>query len=213
MKTLNRFGLAGRRSGMLARDERGVASIEFVFAFPVTLMLIMGAIEFGYVMYANSILEGAVREASRRGSTGYAPCDITREEYIAALVNSEMREYADEDRSTITQTVYNSFSDIEGEPFTDENGNGYWDTSEPFSDVNGNAEYDSNLGSAGLGDAGAIVVYEIEYTLDTMFDWLTSKIGVGDGWTISARATVRNEPAAMDGSFGADVEDCDLVEE
>ncbi|MEM1020459.1 MAG: TadE family protein [Pseudomonadota bacterium] len=198
---------------MLARDERGVASIEFVFAFPVTLMLIMGAIEFGYVMYANSILEGAVREASRRGSTGYAPCDITREEYIAALVNSEMREYADEDRSTITQTVYNSFSDIEGEPFTDENGNGYWDTSEPFSDVNGNAEYDSNLGSAGLGDAGAIVVYEIEYTLDTMFDWLTSKIGVGDGWTISARATVRNEPAAMDGSFGADVEDCDLVEE
>ncbi|MGD1954319.1 MAG: TadE/TadG family type IV pilus assembly protein [Sphingomonadales bacterium] len=198
---------------MLARDERGVASIEFVFAFPVTLMLILGAIEFGYVMYANSILEGAVREASRRGSTGYAPCDITREEYIAALVNSEMREYADEDRSTITQTVYNSFSDIEGEPFTDENGNGYWDTSEPFSDVNGNAEYDSNLGSAGLGDAGAIVVYEIEYTLDTMFDWLTSKIGVGDGWTISARATVRNEPAAMDGSFGADVEDCDLVEE
>ncbi|MEO0498395.1 MAG: TadE/TadG family type IV pilus assembly protein [Pseudomonadota bacterium] len=198
------------RKRQTLRDQRGVASIEFAMAFPITLLLIMGAIEFGYVLYANSILEGAVREASRRGSTGYAPCDMTREEYIFALVNQEMLTFADTERSTITQTVYNSFDDIEGEPFADLNGNGYRDGSEPFSDINGNAQYDRNLGAAGLGGAGAIVVYDLEYTLNTLFGWLTDQMGSDRTWTIGARATIRNEPAAMDGTFGAEVDDCDL---
>ncbi|MEO0411599.1 MAG: TadE family protein [Pseudomonadota bacterium] len=210
MFKLLRFVLPRQRLKSTLRDQRGVASIEFAMAFPVTLLLIMGAIEFGYVLYSNSILEGAVREASRRGSTGYAPCDMTREDYILAVVNQQMLGLADEEKTTIEQTVYNSFDDIEGEPFSDLNGNGYRDGSEPYSDINGNAQYDRNLGAAGLGGAGAIVVYDIEYSLDTLFGWLTDQMGSDRTWTIGASATVRNEPAAMDGTFGAEIEDCDL---
>lgn len=210
MKQLKRFALLGPEKSALARDERGVAAMEFAMAFPVVLLLILGAIEFGYVMFANSVLEGAVREASRRGSTGYAPCNMTREEYIEALVDREMLSFSDSDKRTITQTIFNNFTDIEGEPFSDVNGNGYYDSSEPFSDVNGNAVYDRNLGAAGLGNAGAIVVYDIEYELDGLSGWLADQMGSERGFTIGARATVRNEPAAMDGTFGGTIDDCDI---
>lgn len=207
-----RFARRFAKRSRLLGDERGVAAIEFAFAFPVTLLLIMGAIEFGYVLYTNSILEGAVREASRRGSTGYAPCDISREDYIFALVNQQMLNFADTDKTTITQTVFDSFDDIEGEPFSDLNGNGFRDGYEPYSDVNGNAQYDRNLGTAGLGGAGSIVVYDLEYSVNTLFGWFADQIGIDRTWTIGARATVRNEPAAMDGTFGAQIEECDLEE-
>lgn len=213
MKQSKRFGLFKRKKGALAGDERGVAALEFAMAFPVVLLLILAAIEFGYVLFANSVLEGAVREASRRGSTGYAPCDMTREEYIQALVDREMLSFSDKDKRTITQTVYNNFNDIEGEPFADTNGNGYYDTNEPFSDVNGNAVYDRNLGAAGLGNSGAIVVYDIEYQLKGLSGWFAKQIGSERAFTIGARATVRNEPAAMDGTFGGTVEDCDIDDE
>lgn len=190
-----------------------MAAVEFAFALPIVLLLVMGAIEFGYVLFANSILEGAVREASRRGTTGYAPCDMSREEYIQQLVDEQMMQFSDPDKRTITQTVYNNYTDIEGEPFADLNGNGYRDASEPFSDVNGNATYDRNLGSAGLGNAGAIVVYDIEYELNSLSGWFSDQIGADRGITIGASATVRNEPAAIDGSFGASIEDCDLDDE
>lgn len=212
MKKSRRFGRIFHRCGPLARDQRGIAAIEFAMAFPVVLMLILAAIEFGYVLFANSILEGAVREASRRGSTGYAPCDMDRQAYVLALVDREMMGFSDPEKRSITQTVYNNFKDIEGEPFSDLNGNGYRDGSEPFSDVNGNATYDRNLGSAGLGNAGAVVIYDLEYELDSLSGWFADMIGVERGYTIGARATVRNEPASMDGTFGGTVEDCDLDE-
>ncbi|MEM6682138.1 MAG: TadE/TadG family type IV pilus assembly protein [Pseudomonadota bacterium] len=205
MQSLKRFEI-------LKRDQRGMAAIEFAFAAPVILLLIIGAVEFGWILFANSTLESAVREASRRGLTGYAPCDMSREEYIAAVIDNEMGSFSDPDKRTVTQTVYDNFNQLDGEPFSDINENGIRDANEDFTDINGNLEYDADLGAAGLGNAGAVVVYEVSYELDNFSSWFARKIGSENGFSISASATVRNEPAAIDGSFGGNVDDCDLEE-
>jgi len=211
MKTLKRFASAKRRLTSLGRDQDGVAAMEFAFAAPVVVLLIIGAVEFGWMAFANSVLEGAVREASRRGLAGYAPCDMTREQYITTIIDREMGDFADPEKRTVSQKVYDNFSTIDGEPFADENENGIRDASESFTDLNGNAEYDADLGVAGLGNAGAVVIYEITYQLDNLSSWFAKKMGSEEGITISASATVRNEPAAIDGTFGV-VGECDLEE-
>ena len=68
------------------------------------------------------------------------------------------------DRTTIRTLVYSSFDQIgQPEPFTDGNGNGAHDAGEAFNDVNGNGEWDDDMGAAGLGGPGDIVLYDIEY--------------------------------------------------
>ena len=91
--------------------------------------------------------------------------------------------------------VYDSFSDVNRpEPFTDDNpANGVWDPGEEYNDSNGNGQWDADMGVAGLGAGGAIVLYTIAV------DWkmLTPLVGhlVDDGKIrLEASVAVRNEP-------------------
>ncbi|SEO35992.1 TadE-like protein [Salinihabitans flavidus] len=63
------------RSGRLARDERGHATVEFVIIFPIFLVIMLSAIELGLMTMRYSLLERAldltVREV--RLSTGFSP--------------------------------------------------------------------------------------------------------------------------------------------
>ena len=64
----------------------------------------------------------------------------------------------------MTTLVYENFGDVgQPEPFTDENGNGAYDAGEAFTDVNGNGGWDEDMGAAGLGGPGDVVVYQMSY--------------------------------------------------
>ncbi len=52
----------------LLRDTRGVAAVEFAFAFPVLLLLLVGTIDIGRALWHVSTLDHAAREGARYAS-------------------------------------------------------------------------------------------------------------------------------------------------
>lgn len=180
----------------LAIDRSGTPAIEFALAFPVIFGLTMGIVEIGHITFANATLEGAVREASRRGVTGFVPDNTSREDHVRSRIVEMMDIFALEGDIAVDTQVYDSFSDIgKPEPFSDDNDNGTYDEGECFTDINQNGNWDPDMGMAGLGGAGAIVVYSANVNLRLLtpvFRWMTD----AESGTIRLEAStaVRNEP-------------------
>ena len=194
----------------LARDRRGGPAVEFALVMPVLLMLTFAIIDFSYVAFADATLEGAVREAARRGITGYVPSGETREDYVRGRIIDAMAAFALEGDVDIRTRVYGRFSDIgEPEPFSDANGNGIYDPGECFTDVNGNGVWDPDMAKDGLGGASDVVVYEASVTLRTLTPLFPAFLG-RPGMTIplTAATAVRNEPYNLVVESGAGVEVC-----
>ena len=77
-------------------------------------------------------------------------------------------------------------------PSTDDNGNGAWDDGEAFIDVNGNGEWDEDMGEAGLGGGGAVVVYRLTYPWGVVTPILQQASAAPSRTSPASR--VRNEP-------------------
>lgn len=181
-----------RRLRSFLSDRRGVSVIEFAILGPMTITLLMAIVELGMVFMVSGSLENAVLASSRFGITGNTPDGVTREEIIRDLIDKNTFGLVDQDEVQIDTIVYDNFSDIgRPEPFADANGDGQWSDGETFTDVNGNGQYDTDVGLAGLGGAGDIVLYRIRYrinTLTALFDPFFRTIDH------SAAVAVRNEP-------------------
>ena len=95
--------------------------------------------------------------------------------------------------------VYDSFDDIgEPEPFTDQEPmNGAYDAGEPFSDTNGNGTWDADMGTAGVGGPGDVVVYTVSYDWPLLTGMLFSWMGTDGKVPLRASIAVRNEPYGM----------------
>jgi Flp pilus assembly protein TadG len=59
-----------RQRRRLLRDERGSILIEFALVGPFFLMLMLGIIELGIMLFAQTVLDGAARAAGRAIRTG-----------------------------------------------------------------------------------------------------------------------------------------------
>lgn len=60
---------------MRSNDQRGAALVEFALILPVLLLILMGIIEFGIIMYDKAIITNASREASRERVVYNAPAE------------------------------------------------------------------------------------------------------------------------------------------
>jgi len=190
----------GSRGKRLARCRRGASAVEFAFAAPAALLTACAIIDMSMAMFVSTLAEGGLREASRFGITGYAPAGVSRQDRILEVLSEHTIGLVDMSTTDITFQVYRGFEDIgKPEPFVDTNGNGAYDTGEAFNDVNGNGAWDADMGTAGVGGPGDVVVYTMTY------DWtvLTPLVGslFGDNGTIrmSASVAVRNEPWSSPG--------------
>ncbi len=187
-----------RRAALLARlasCREGATALEFAFALPVVLLLIIGMFEVAVIMFVNVSVEGALREAARFGITGEAPAGTTREQAIVDTVERYTFGFVDMDAAEISFKVYDSFNDVgQPEPWTDDNGNGVYDPGEDFEDLNGNDSWDADRGIAGVGASGDVVLYEIDYSWGLMTPYLSSLLGQNGILDMSASIAVRNEP-------------------
>lgn len=177
------------------RCRKGVGTLEFAIIAPTFMLILFGIVEFSMAMVASAVLENAVNDASRFGITGYTNPGETREESIRNLIVEKTGSLLDPNQLEITTLIYQNFDQIaQPEPYLDANANGQHDEGETYTDINGNSQWDDDMGAAGLGGAGDIVVYQIEY------DWplrtpLVSHLA-GENGTIhfTSNIVVRNEP-------------------
>lgn len=175
--------------------QRGAAALEFAFALPIVVLLLAGTFDLGMVLFADILLEGAVRDTSRLGITGYSPTGVDRDTMILDALKSDTLGLIDTNKAIITHKVYHSFGDIgKPEPYTDVNGNNQYDVGEPFQDINGNGHWDSDMGVAGLGGAGDVVLYTVTYDWTTWTHLVDPLFGKDGKITLTASTAVRNEP-------------------
>jgi Flp pilus assembly protein TadG len=69
----------GRRRG---RGARGAAAVEFAIVLPVLLLVVFGAIDWGYYFFCREVVVNASREGARAGSI--VPADADAEAVMAA---------------------------------------------------------------------------------------------------------------------------------
>ena len=184
-----------RRKQSWRNDENGVTAIEFALIAPVFLFIMMGIVEFSLIMLTSFVMEGATNITSRLGKTGFVAENTTRQEQIVKSIKDRTAGLLDPEKIHITTEVYSNFENIgKAEPCI---------TSSPcsgaagvnFVDVNGNGTWDSDMGAAGLGNAGDVVVYTVSYAWPLITPMISTFLG-GNTFDISARAVVRNEPYA-----------------
>ncbi len=185
-----------RRRRWLGLDEAGAGTLEFALAAPILITILSGILEFGMILFVTMLMEGSLREASRFGITGTSPPGVSRAEQIVQIMNENLMGLVDLDTADVTQTVYPSFGDVnEPEPFSDSApANGVYDPGEPFTDVNGNGAWDADMGAAGLGGPGDVVIYSVEYDWPLLTPILSPIMGQNGLFRLRASTAVRNEP-------------------
>ena len=173
--------------------DDGKAIVEFALVAPIFLGITLSIFEFSGIMFVQTLLEGGAREASRYGLTGQQPEGVSRDDMILQIVSENSFGIIDIDELEMTTLVYGDFSEVgQPEPFTDENGNDAYDAGEPYVDSNGNGSWDDDMGAAGLGGPGEVVVYEMSYDWPIMIPLFQPFFG--DHVTLQANIAVRNEP-------------------
>lgn len=190
-RSRERTGLPSRLAG--ARD--GVGAVEFALTFPVIVTLVIAIIEFGMIQFVGILMESGLRDASRYGITGYEESGVTRLDRVIQIVTEHTAGLVDMSKAKFEVLVYPSFGAIgSGEDFIDGNGNGAYDSGETFTDTNANGVWDSDIGTAGAGGIGDVVVYRIRYDWPLFTPFAAGLIGVDGKFPIQASIAVRNEP-------------------
>lgn len=184
-------------SGMtkrLHKNNKGTMVIEFALLAPVFFYMFFGIIEIFSFMLAQGILESSVRQAARSGLTGYNPSGVDRDDYIRSLVEDKVF-FINPDNLNFDTQIYSSFSNVsQPEPYTDSNGDGYYDVGEVYTDINANGQWDEDMGVAGSGGAGDIVVYKLSYTWKFMTPFIGKFFSDDGTMDIVANTVVKNEP-------------------
>ncbi|MEG3169774.1 TadE family protein [Sphingomonas sp. LB3N6] len=194
-----------RAFATLRADVRGVTIVEFAIILPAMLSLICGAIEFGHMMFARVVLEGAVTEAARAATATLETKESERTAIMRASIAKSMGEFGTAPGRSIdiSTTVYRDFSTAFPETFTDANGNKQYDKGEPYVDRNKNGMWDNATPVAGntLGGPGDVVSYTVKFPKRVLFGFVGSVIGYGSGVIpLSASTVVRNEAVVTSAS-------------
>jgi hypothetical protein len=187
----------------LASDECGIAVTEFGFIAPLFLLMLMGIFDYGFAMYAQAALSGAVQEGARRASL-----ENTLWTDIEARVNAQVRQVIPTtDPNTqisfsLDPSFYQNFDDITRPEVFEDRGrgspavfNGSYDADECFVDRNGNRTWNADVGLSGRGGAQDVVSIRATVTYVRIFPFWRL-IGQPQSVTLSANTFLRNQPFA-----------------
>lgn len=175
----------------LRKDQRGATMVEFAVLAPVFLAMLMAAFNLGQMSYGQALLNGAVQESARLSATEVADPDATDQNVRAIVSRILPNAEFDFDRRS-----YFDLSDIgRAESFNDDNDDGACNDGESFTDENGNGEWDTDVGTEGNGGASDAVVYTVTVTYEPLMPIPFAP----DSWgntTLRAVAVRKNQPFA-----------------
>ncbi len=175
----------------LRRHQRGIAVVEFALTAPVFLLLLMGIFDYSWQMYANQVLQGAVSKAARDATLEGNAADQSA---LDAVVRERVRNVFRDANVTFVRKAYNSYDEVgDPEAFTDENGNGAYDSGECFEDVNGNGSWDTDRGMDNNGGAEDVVLYTASMKINRVLP-VWRMLGQSQEVTLTSTTVLRNQP-------------------
>ena len=185
-------------------DRRGVTAVEFALAFPVFALLLFGIYDVAHMAYLSAVLHGAVQQVARGATIEGADTKAAD-----ARVTSAVRNVAPDALVSTSRSSYYDFADIgRPESWNDKNGNGTCDNSETYVDENSNDRWDADVGKSGNGGSGDVVLYTAKVTYKPVFP--LPFLGNPDNTrTLSATAVKKNQPYALQESYGSSAGSCD----
>jgi hypothetical protein len=187
----------------LAAAEGGAAAIEFAIVAPVFFLLLLGFADIGHMAYARAVLNGAVEQAARSASLETGDTTVADN-----IVKNAMKPIIPSATIATSRKSYFDFADVERpEKFTDNNHNGTCDNGEPFVDENRSGAWESDVGKAGNGGAGDVILYTVTVTYKPIFtakfisNWNSTR-------TLTAVGVRKNQPFAAQGDAGSSTGTC-----
>lgn len=99
---------------MRRKGEKGAAAVEFALVLPLLVMLLVGMLEFGLVLWRQEMMTNATREAARAGIVAGNP-RLTQAEIQAVLASNLSLAGIDPAATTITIT---GAEGVSGDPLT-----------------------------------------------------------------------------------------------
>lgn len=180
----------GALSDRMWPDERGAAAVEFAFVVIPLCALLMGSLEFGYRVYAQSIVTGVLRDAARMASTG----NMTGAQ-IDTFITDRLHQFNSNSTVLIDRRSYSDFTGVGlPEPITSGSvASGTY----CYQDINGNGRWDTDRGRTGLGGPDDIIYYEVQFSYATLLPLSVNMFGQSNTMTLKANTIVSNEPFAM----------------
>lgn len=176
----------------VAADRRGVAVVELAMVAPAMCLTLLAFTDFGYRIYVESQLQGALQEAARMATVG----DKTGAQ-IDAKLNGNLAVFSSGATVVIDKKAYSEFSGV-GKPEKitgDTVPLNQYNPGDCFEDANPNGVYDADRGRGGLGSPEDVVNYSVTMTFPRMVP-LGGFLGLPDTQTIKASTVLRNQPYA-----------------
>ncbi|MBY8820690.1 TadE/TadG family type IV pilus assembly protein [Sphingomonas colocasiae] len=176
----------------LWRDRRGATAVEFAILLAPMLILLMGALDVAYQLYATAVLQGTVHQASRRASL-----EDANQTTIDTFVRTSLASITSANNIEIAAVSYRDFTGV-GNPekiVTDTAPIGTINVGDCWIDANKNGLYDSQQGGSGLGGAEDVVNYTVTMKYNRITP-ITKWLGWGNVATITRSTSLQNEPYA-----------------
>lgn len=182
----------------------GATIVEFAIVVPLFMMLLIGIMDVGQMVYGKSVLTGAVHRAARDSSL-----ETRNTSQADAAVLDAIRPVLPGVKIETTRTSYYDFADVgRPEKWNDTNANGLCDAAETFTDENRNGQWDKDIGQKGSsGSANDVVVYKVTARFKPVFQVPFMPNLWGDR-TLSATAVTKNQPFGNQTGYGASAGSC-----
>jgi Flp pilus assembly protein TadG len=179
-----------RALARMRRDLRGVAAVEFALLSLPLFVLLMGGIEFGFMMFTKARLGGTLQEAARMATTGDKEENGVEGVKIDEMVKADLAVTTGA-KVEVEKTFYDKFDQVRKPEIKDSAG-----TTPPYcwTDTNNNGRWDTDPSRAGIGGANDIVNYKVTVKYPALFPLITKTVFGTPQIELSGQATLQNEP-------------------
>jgi Flp pilus assembly protein TadG len=168
------------RRWLAALDTRGAAAIEFALVGSTFMMMLLASFEFGFMLFVQSVLDNAARDAARLIRTGQVQTSSNPTSTFSTLLCSEVGSLIGCGSIIYQAQTFNAWSDAQTAVNT------------PASrDANG------NFLSSGFspGTQQQIVVVTVTYNYPFLTPWIGKLVGGSSGSGLLMSTVVfQNEP-------------------
>jgi Flp pilus assembly protein TadG len=154
--------------------QQGTAAIEFAFAAPVFLLVILGIFELSFMVFVQTVLDGSARDAARLIRTGQVATSTNPQATFQNLLCTDMAALVGCSNLIFNVQTFSTFSTVSMTPPKDKNG-------KPVTTFN-------------AGNASNDMLVQVLYNRPFMTQMIGKFFGSDNSVFLTSTVIFRNEP-------------------